>query len=405
MVHALILAAATAYPTAFSALSVKAAEALAITNSPDVRGAAARVAQSEAALAAARGSVGPAAFANYSQSPQAGLTNNTVLQQLTTVGAQVTMGDLLSYTPQVQAAQAALRGSRADLLSAQATERTKVLAFYYDALRAVATYDVRATALSVAQADRRAAQVRFDAGDAPRLDVVRAAVAVARATADLATAQAERDNALAALGVETGMPAGTLSAVASTPPQTTVPTPESAVRRALELRPEIASAQAAVKTERAAVSSAALAVLPAVTAQVGYTHGTDTGIPVAGASANVTVTLPLSASSVSRTDLERARLTEAEAKLAAQEREITVDVAAAVRTFDADRRASDAARAARIAAETELAATETGYRNGASSSLDVASARQTYNEAVLDELSAYYAQMEAQETLDVLMGS
>lgn len=405
MIHALILAAAST----FMSLSLAQAQNAAVAQSPEVIAARERVAENAALLAAARGAFGPAATVNYAQAPQ-GTTNaaglpQTIEQHLTTVGGQVTLGDLLAYSPAVAQAAANLAGAQFDFVAAQQTERTKVTGIYYDALRAVATAQTRADALGAAQADRRAAQIRFDAGDAPRLDVVRADVAVARAIADLETATATKSNAIEALAIETAQSAQSLSSPVA---QTSLPegpvSVDSAVARALVRRPEIASAQAAVRAEAASVRVAERGILPTLTASAGYTHGVDSGITVRGPSANVQLTIPVSGAAGSRASAERARLAQAQAKLAGTQRQISLEVSAAVRTYQAGVRALAAATQARVQAQAELSAITTGYRSGASSSLEVSAARQTYVQAALDELTAYYAQAQARATLDVLMG-
>jgi outer membrane protein TolC len=85
-------------------------------------------------------------------------------------------------------------------------------------------------------------------------------------------------------------------------------------------------------------------------------------------------------------------------------RQIVVDVSAAARTYAESLQATQSARRARIAAQQQLQATQTGYRNGASSSLDVQVARRTYVSAQLDELNAIYAQAQAAATLEEEMG-
>lgn len=405
MIHALIFAAAST----FTSLSLSQAQEAAVSHSPDVIAASQRVAENAALLSAARGAFGPAATINYAQAPQ-GTTNTaglpqTIEQHLTTVGGQITLGDVLSYSPAVAQAAANLAAARSDFIAAQQAERTKVTGLYFDALRAIATAQTRSDALSAAQADRRAAQIRFDAGDAPRLDVVRADVAVARAVADVETATATKSNAIEALAVETAQPVQSLSTPVA---QTALPagpvSVDSAVARALVRRPEIASAHAAVNAQAASVRVAESGVLPTVTASAGYTHGIDSGVAVRGPSANVQLTLPLSTAAGSRASAERARLAQAQAKLAGTQRQITLEVSAAVRTYQAGVRALAAATQAREQAQAELNAITTGYRSGASSSLEVSAARQTYVQAVLDELTAYYAQAQARATLDVLMG-
>lgn len=395
-----------AYPVGFANLSARDAQTRAVARSPDVAAAEARARQAAASLAAARGAFGPAAFVSYVQAPQAGTNGETIAQRLSTAGVQTTVNDLLAYSPQALAAQASYNVARSDFLTAQAMERTKTLGLYYDALRADATREVRRAALAVAQDDRRAARIRFTAGDAPRLDVTRADVAVARATADLALAEATDGNARDALARETGGDPGAF-VTAAQPAEIGAPVPDAAtaVQRALELRPEITSAQAAVRVERSTLRATQLGIFPQLSASAGYTKGTDSGQAIAGPSVNLQATFPLSGAPASRVKLQQARVDEAQAKLEGVQRQVTLEVTGAVRTYAADVRAADAAKTARTAAAAELRATQTGYRSGAASSLDVAAARQTYDQAVLDEIAAYYAVIAARATVFTLMGA
>lgn len=401
MFSALILAAS------FANLPLSIAESSALANSPDVTVAAEHVNETKALLAAARGAFGPALTANYTQSPQAGANGQTISQHFTTLGAQMTIGDLINYSPAVAQAAANVRSAEFDLAAARRTENVHLIGLYYDALRAVATAQTRAEALRAAEDARRAAQIRFKAGDAPHLDVVRAEVIVARSTADLETAKSVQANALEALAIETGKSAPAIGPVVETSAEEAVPLPasaDSAVRIALVRRPEIASAQSAVDAEAAAVRGAERAILPALIVSGGYTQGIDSGVAVRGPSANAQLTFPISNGPASRATAERARLAQAQARLALQKRQVTVEVAAAMRTYEADGRALIAAQEARRHAEAELGAVTVGYRSGASSSLEVTAARQTYVQAVLDELTARYAHAQARATLELLIG-
>jgi len=401
MFSALVLAAS------FANLPLSIAESSALGNSPEVTLATERVNETQALLAAARGAFGPALTVNYAQSPQAGSNGQTISQHFTTLGAQMTVGDLINSSPAIAQAAANVRSAEFDLAAARRTENVHLIGLYYDALRAVATSQTRADALRAAGDARRAAKIRFKAGDAPHLDVVRAEVIVARSTADFETAKSVQANALEALAIETGQSAPALGPVVETSADQPLPlpaSPEEAVRIALLRRPEIASAQSAVDAEKAAVRGAQRAVLPALIISGGYTRGIDSGIAVSGPSANAQLTFPISNGPASRATAERARLAQAQARLALLKRQVSVEVAAAVRTFEADGRALIAAQEARRQAQAELGAVTTGYRSGASSSLEVTAARQTYVQAVLDELTARYAHAQARATLELLIG-
>lgn len=405
MIAALVLAVFAGASQQFTALPLSAALVDAVDISPDVAQARARVAENGALLAAARGAAAPAFQAGYAAAPQGGSANNTIEQSLLTVGAGATLGDYLSYLPTVRQAQFALAGSQYDLLDAQRLEREKTIGLYYAALTADAAQNLRAEDLNAAQSNLRAAQLRFRAGAVPRLDVVRAQVALANARANLDAAQVDAANAKNALAVETGIVPDKLasleSATAMAPPPSD---PQKAVARALAQRSDLLSARKAVQAEEAAVRMAQRGTLPAVSLSAGYTRGYDSGVLVSGPSANVTLSVPISHASADRVAAERARLSQTQYKVASLQRSIIVAVSAAARTYQESVRAVASARAARMAAQQAVRATEIGYRNGASSSLDVADARRTYAQAALNEVSAVYAQAQAAATLEEEMG-
>jgi outer membrane protein TolC len=54
-------------------------------------------------------------------------------------------------------------------------------------------------------------------------------------------------------------------------------------------------------------------------------------------------------------------------------------------------------------ARAEFAATQVGYRSGAVSSLDVEAARTTYVQALVEEISALYAQARARAALNLVL--
>jgi outer membrane protein TolC len=392
----------------YAHLSLQNAQADALAVSPDVAIARGKLQEAQALYDQARATYGPAFLANYTQSPQAGPTNaSTVEQRLTTVGASWTLGDLFAYAPAVAQADAALQSARLSLNDAERNEAIAVITAYYAALAAQAAREARDRELAAANAELRAANLRFSAGDAPRLDVVRASVAVASAQADLARAQADADTAAAALATETGLPTTVL--------QTTVPSrleiaPTSAdvnaeVAQALARRPDVAAARQNVTAAERAVAVARRGGWPLVTLSGGYTQGVDTGIPVSGASATVDVTIPVTGAAHDRVLAEEARLVQSRAQLAKIERSVTLEVGSAIRDYEAQTVALAASQRALQGAQAEFAATQIGYRSGAVSSLDVEAARTAYIQALVNEISALYAQARARATLDLVVGS
>jgi outer membrane protein TolC len=382
------------------------AQALALDRSAQVRTSAATVRQRYAESHRVRSSSLPNATFDYVLNPQASSDNTSIEQRAYTFGLGFNVNAILNQSLSARSAGADLLAAERDYDAAVLQERGHAAQLYFGALAALASERVREESLAGVQSDRRAAQLRHDAGDAPALDVIRADVAVSQARADLARAKAQRDNALDALASETGLPADRFSALAESTSSGVAASrldPGAASRRALASRPEIASLQAQLDARRADLHLAARSSVPAITANGGYQRGVDTGVPVSGAAATVHVELPLGFPGRDQADVVRAQIDAVQAQLDGQQRTIALDAAAAAR----DARAADEALAAAISARDEaqraLKAVQTGYREGASSSLDVADARRTYVQAALAELSAEYAREQAYAALEVVV--
>ncbi len=396
----------TGTPLAFARLSISQAESAAVAASPDVAAAQANVQATTAALAAVRASLGPALSADYALAPQGGANNATIQQRLTTVGVQTTVGELLLYSPLVAQAAAQHAAARAGADVAARTERVKAVGLYYDALKAQAVAYAQNSALELAEQQQTAARIRFASGDTPRLDILRANVAVAQARSGADLARVASQNANVALAVETAVPptslAGTVDGALPAGPTLDA---ARAIARALLVRPELVAARQDVAAAEAARRSALLAIFPALTLRAGYTKGVDSGVAVAGPSVTANLAIPLGGAAHARVAERDALVEEAKARQAQAQRQILLEVGAAARTLAAARRATESAARAREAALAELSATEFGYRNGASSSLELANARQTYTTVVVDYLSALYDEARARATLDVEIGA
>jgi outer membrane protein len=383
------------------------AEDLALTASPDVAAARARLDQSRYALDAARTGSAPAFVASYAQTPQGNPPGPNVVSRLASAELQWTLADVLGAPAAVRAAALTFAAAQADERAAENAERIKTIGLYYDALEALAVAAARGDALALALAQRDAAAARERAGDAPHLDTVRGDIAVARAQADLAAAQAADANAAEALQTETARPAGDFAATVAGPSPAVNPAlvdPQAAVALARTLRPEIASARLSAQAAQASVAAARADGAPALTVGGGYVTGTDSGVPVDAPAVSASLTVPLGSGARDRVAIAAAKAREAQAQSAAVERQILLDAAASARDLAASERAAAAMSRARASAEEELQATQVGYDAGATASLEVASARQTYDQAVVDELAARYALEKARATLDVEVG-
>lgn len=386
------------------AVSLAKAQTMALDRSTQVRSAAAVVRQKYADLHRTRASALPNATFDYALNPQASNDNTSIEQHNATFGLGVNVNALLNVGESGRSASADLLAAERDYDTAVLQERGRTAQLYFSALDALASERVREASLSGAQSDRRAAKLRHDAGDAPQLDVIRADVAVAQARADLAHARAQRANAFDALASETGLPDADLARTAQSAPARASSDrldPNAASRRALASRPELASLQAQLDARRSDLHLAARASLPTVTANGGFQRGVDTGIPVSGPAATVHVEVPLGFPARDQVASAQAQLDAAQAQLDAERRTVALDAASAARNARAADEALAAAVAARDEAQRALRAVQIGYREGASSSLDVADARRTALQAELNERSAEYAREEAYAALEV----
>ncbi len=379
----------------------------ALTHSPAVARARAVVRERAALLDAADASAAPGAFANYVQSPQAGSMGGTIAQHLTTAGMQISLGDVARRGAAITQARAQLRAAEQSERDTERTERIAAVGLYFDAIRTRAILGLQRRIVDAVTSDVRAATLRYKTGDAPRMDVVRANVAYALARADLARAKAAADNAAYALAIETGIPDATLHlpTLADVPRETAAPpSSAAAVAFALRERPDVLAARAAVAEQIAALDAARRGQLPMVTAQAGWATGIDSGLHVSGPSVNVTLDVPLSRASGDLVAAARSRIDEARATLDLQLQNVTLETAAAERTYSADVDAAAAASQARDEARIEMRATEQGYRAGASSSIELEDARRTYAQASVEQTTALSALLQARAALDLTMG-
>jgi outer membrane protein TolC len=112
---------------------------------------------------------------------------------------------------------------------------------------------------------------------------------------------------------------------------------------------------------------------------------------------------PLASGSGARVESAQAQADAAAAQLVDARRRIALEVASAVRDLRADGVATQAADRARDEAARALSAVELGYREGASTSLDIADARRTYQQATVDALVAEYQRALAFAVLQVIV--
>jgi len=397
----------------FAAVSPMQAGDAAVAVSPSIAAADAQVRQNAATLAAARSALAPSLATSYVQTPQGNPPGPNITSRLVTVGLQETLTDFLSYGSVLRQAAFTLRAARADRDVAIRSERIATARLYYDALKTRSTVEARTAALSSARTSESAATLRFGAGDAPKLDVLRAEVAVARAEADLEAARGADADADQALLLETGLPQATdlrttrdVTAASTQPPPgppgsggppaatsvapAIVATADANVTRALANRAEIASLSASTDAASAGRRVIAGGAFPVLLVAGGYTAGTDSDVPVGSPSITASLLFPLGSGARARIAAEDAKIAATKARFEVGRRAIVLEVATAARSVASLERTLDATGRESVAARAELAATELGYRSGASSSLDVEVARAADTSAAIARVDAQY---------------
>ncbi len=389
----------------FTQLSLPDAISRAVSNSAAVQSAVATVREREAQLSLARGAAVPHLSGDYSLAPQAGpLDAGTVEQHFITVGAGISLSDLLASASAVHAAAGDLLAAQRSASATELATKENAVRLYFAALQAIAIEGIRQGALQGALRDRAAADIRNRNGESPQLDVLRAGVTLSQARADLARAQADRADAVEVLASATASDSRTLAALSEAPfPQPQSPHEQQAVTRALAMRPELSSLVASLQARNADLAGARRSGVPTATIEGGYQTGVDTGIPVHGAAVAAHFEVPLSSGTHARAAAAQAQVNATYAQLMEERRTIALEVASAVRDARALDAASQAAQQAQEEASKALAAIEVGYREGASSSLDVAVARRTYEDARVQALVATYDSARSQAMLEIVV--
>jgi cobalt-zinc-cadmium efflux system outer membrane protein len=398
----LLLCAAMAV---FTQLSLPDAISRAVSNSAAVASAVATVREREAQLSLARGTAVPHLSGDYSLAPQAGpLDVNTVEQHFITVGAGISLSDLISSPSAVHAAAGDLLAAQRSASAAELAAKENAVKLYFSALQAVAIERIREDALQGALRDRAAAGIRSRNGESPQLDVLRADVSLSQARADLARAQADRGDAVEALASATAVDSQTLATLSEAPfPRSKSLGEPQAVTRALAMRPELSSLVASLQARNAELGGARRSGIATATIEGGYQTGVDTGIPVHGAAVAAHLEVPLASGSHARVAAAQAQVDATYAQLVEERRTIALEVASAVRDARALDAASQAAQQATQEASQALDAIEIGYREGASSSLDVEVARRTYEETRVQALVAAYDSARSQAVLEIVI--
>ena len=240
-------------------------------------------------------------------------------------------------TRRLAVAEAALRTADAEIAQVIAETRNAVRRAYFDRAVAEARLALFEDLQMITTRVRDAAQQRFDAGDAPRLEVLQAELALAQAenqvTGARGTATAARMQFNALLGMPVDAPTALAPAALAAPM-----TYEAALARAKAASAELAVVDRRMDEQRARVALAKALRTPDLTPEGSLTRSFGEGAEFqTGWKAAVAVTMPLFTSHKAGVFLEESTLSQLTAERSAAEARIASDVAAATAVADAQR--------------------------------------------------------------------
>jgi cobalt-zinc-cadmium efflux system outer membrane protein len=237
----------------------------------------------------------------------------------------------------ISVSEAALNTSDAQIRVTALDTRAAVRRAYFGRVVADARVTLLDEVTSIAARAQDAAQQRFDAGSAPRLEVLQAQLALSQARNDAATARADAAGARAELNVLLGLPIDAQPVLAT--PLGAGPTPgvAAALTRAEEGNAELALLRRRVEEARARIALARSLRVPDVTPEAVLTREAEPEFNT-GWRAAVAMSIPLFATHMAGVRVEEATLAQVEAEEAAARARVAAAVTAAAAAADARQR-------------------------------------------------------------------
>jgi cobalt-zinc-cadmium efflux system outer membrane protein len=240
-------------------------------------------------------------------------------------------------TRRLAVAEATVRTAEAEIAQVIAETRNAVRRAYFDRAVAEARLALYEDLRTITTRVRDAAQQRFNAGDAPRLEVLQAELALAQVdnqvTGARGTATAARMQFNALLGLPVDSPTTLAPAALSAPLSY-----EAALARAKAASTELAVIDRRLDEQRARVALAKALRTPDLTPEGSVTRGFGDGAEFqTGWKAAVAVTMPLFTSHKAGVVLEETTLNQLAAERTAAAARIASEVAAATTIADAQR--------------------------------------------------------------------
>jgi outer membrane protein len=303
---------------------------------------------------------------------------------------------------EIRAYDQAKEGVRAAEQGVRATEDRillRVAGEYITVVGGDALIEVGQQTLALARERLRQAQDFFEAGEATRVDVVRAESAVAAAERTIALARRDRGVAAGQLRVDLDMEGD----IAVAEPRLELPPrPDEAllIQRAEEGRADLRLARSQLRIAELEVSRQKGAYLPTVTADAGYTWQKTTFPSDRYGYAALRMTVPIWTSGETGARIALARERERQARLAYEEavRTVREDVRRALLNLETAETSLQLSREQLQAAEAEYEQVSDLYRNQEATSLDIQSSEATLADArravVVSDLARLLAELE-----------
>ncbi|HEY0384283.1 MAG TPA: TolC family protein [Candidatus Elarobacter sp.] len=331
------------------------------------------------------------------------------LQQLIFDGGRV--------AAQIRAARATQSASIATYQRALQTVGFNVATAYYNTLAAQRQTQVALTTVQLDQVQENLVTAQIRAGTAARTDLATAQLPTAQARVAVIRSQANEQVQLATFANTLGLDADiavqpkddvpAVSATAGTlavAPAFPTPSYQTAITRALALRPDLTAQQQNVASNEASLRAARLGNFPNVNANASY--GTTSTDPGGGtfrnaSSIGLALTIPFYDRGVTKAQTAQAQgqLDRALAQLQIAQQGIQLNVRTALVNLVSSYAALDQTNAELAKAQEVLRATQAQYRAGVTTLPLLLNAQVGLTQALTDEVTAVYTVRQAEQAL------
>jgi outer membrane protein TolC len=347
--------------------------------------------------------------ANFTSAP----LGNVTATGTTTIAGTVTVFDNGRTKALVESAQAGVASAEAALRQTQQDLALQAATQFYAVLSNEGVAAANRQVLAQQQAQLALVEAQVRAGVAPQADVIQAEAQVAQAQVAALNSDAQiltaKANLASTMGIDTTTP---IEVATPTPPAPQVSvTPDQVIAAALQNRPEIAKANAAVQAAQAGLATAYVNAGPQVNIGLGAGYTPYSTEPVLNNTSSYgltgTISLPLFDAGRGRAEIAgaQASLKSAEASLASQILAIRQDAYQAYLSAVQAAANVTATQAAKAAADQALAVAQGQYRAGVGTIIADIQAQTTAAQADVNAASAQYSYESALATLQHAEGA